>query len=38
MSFVSCPIGLADFDSRWHQKLELYKVEFLKIHNMWNVR
>jgi hypothetical protein len=36
--FVHCSVGSADFDCRWHQKLELYKVEVFKIHNVWNVR
>jgi hypothetical protein len=36
--FVPCPARSIDFDSRSHQKLELYKVEVFKIHNVWNVR
>jgi hypothetical protein len=36
--FVPCSAGSADFDSCWRQKLELHKVEVLKIHNAWTVR
>jgi hypothetical protein len=36
--FIPCPAGSVDFDSRWHEKLELHKVEVLEIHNVWNVR
>jgi hypothetical protein len=32
--FGPCPIG---FDSSLGQKIELYKAEFLEIHNVWNV-
>jgi hypothetical protein len=33
MFFCPCPVGLANFDSRWHQILELHKVEVFEIHN-----
>jgi hypothetical protein len=36
--FVPYMVGSASFDSRWHEKLELNKVEILKIYNVWNVR
>jgi hypothetical protein len=36
--FVPCPARSANFDSYWHEKLELQKVEVLEIHNVWNVR
>jgi hypothetical protein len=36
--FGPCLARSADFDSPLHQKLELHKVEFLEIHNVWNVR
>jgi hypothetical protein len=32
--FVPYMGGLADFDSCWHQKLELHKEELLEIHNV----
>jgi hypothetical protein len=35
---VPYPAWSTNFDSRWHQKLELHKVEVLDIHNEWNVR
>jgi hypothetical protein len=32
--FVPCPAWSANFDSLWHQKLELYKIEVFGIHNV----
>jgi hypothetical protein len=31
-------VGSAAFDSLLHHKLEVHKVELLKIHNVWHVR
>jgi hypothetical protein len=36
--FGPCPVGLADFDSPWCQKLELHEAELLEIHNVWKLR
>jgi hypothetical protein len=36
--FGSYPVGSVAFDSRWRQKLELRKAEFLEIHSVWKVR
>jgi hypothetical protein len=36
--FVPCPARSTDFDSYWLEKLELYKVEVLEIHDVWILR
>jgi hypothetical protein len=36
--FGPCPTGSTGFDSPLCQKLELYKVELLEIHNEWKVK
>jgi hypothetical protein len=38
MFFLACSAGSPNFDSCWHEKLELHKVEVLEIHNVWNMR